>query len=503
MQSLLALSRIAAGLGFLILPAPITSLLHMPFTPEAALGCRMAGARDIVIGALLYTANTATTTTPATNEKPDTARAGSKNRAWSATQTALVAGIAVDAMDVLACLWCYADGSLPLTPALLLGGGAGVLLDLGVWCLYFYVPFDIQYLILAGFARRDPPEMTQPDWRIIVNLLCVCKLWHSSLQDLLVQHLPANALLRLCKTGRGVGAIAVQRAVTDYIAREEARRGTDADADSEKENSTASHRWKGGSVYSTKAQAALAGPNVTDALLLDLQYCIDTAAERGYIDLLRLGLEAGVEYESRDALRAAIKCDQVGVVEFLLDGGYIDLEQRLNGTSALGFAVREGRAAIVQLFLARGADADIRLWMRAVDVHESLSLACYATYKNYTDVLRVLLEHGLPAEDALGPERAILWAVVNANIETATVLIENGVDLSQRLAGDWPLRLAVRRGDIDMVNFLLERGGVPEERDEIELLFLEAEMSEAVEVRRMLGRKFGDVAPSSAGGSLM
>jgi hypothetical protein len=112
----------------------------MPFTPEAAIGCRMAGARDIVIGVLLYTSLTRSTNAigaGASDAKTDSSRQGLKNSGWSARQRALVAGIAVDAIDVLACLWSCLDGSLPATPALLLGGGAAVLLDLGVYCLYF------------------------------------------------------------------------------------------------------------------------------------------------------------------------------------------------------------------------------------------------------------------------------------------------------------------------------------------------------------------------------
>ncbi|KAL3489684.1 hypothetical protein BJX62DRAFT_238811 [Aspergillus germanicus] len=140
MQSLLALSRIAAGLGFLMFPGPVATLLRMPFTPEAAIGCRMAGARDIVIGLLLYTSvnsKSHTTSADTRDAKSDSSLQGMKNRGWNDTHRALVAGIAVDAFDVLACLSCYLDGSLPATPALLLGGGAAVLLDLGIYCWYF------------------------------------------------------------------------------------------------------------------------------------------------------------------------------------------------------------------------------------------------------------------------------------------------------------------------------------------------------------------------------
>ncbi|KAL2800376.1 hypothetical protein BJX66DRAFT_332515 [Aspergillus keveii] len=140
MQSLLAVSRIAAGLGFLTLPGPVATLFRMPFTTEAGIGCRMAGARDIVIGALLYTSLTRSsnaTSADTRDAKTNSSRQDPRERVWSARQRALAAGIAVDAIDVLACLWCYFDGSFPATPALLLGGGAAVLLDLGIYCWYF------------------------------------------------------------------------------------------------------------------------------------------------------------------------------------------------------------------------------------------------------------------------------------------------------------------------------------------------------------------------------
>lgn len=122
----------AVGLGFLTIPHHLAALFNMPFSPEASIGCRMAGSRDIILGALLYTCYSKQGTAVG-KPKPDDQR---ERHGWTDTQRALLAGVVVDALDVLACLWCYCQGTLPLTPALLLGGGAAVLCDIGAYCLY-------------------------------------------------------------------------------------------------------------------------------------------------------------------------------------------------------------------------------------------------------------------------------------------------------------------------------------------------------------------------------
>ncbi|KAL3457331.1 hypothetical protein BJX64DRAFT_293206 [Aspergillus heterothallicus] len=141
MQSALAITRIAVGVGFLAIPGTLATLFHMPFTPETAIGYRMAGTRDIVLGVLLYTARSglskALSASDASGPKADGANRSQTTKGWAESQRALVAGIAADAVDILTSLWCYLDGSLPLTPALLIGVGASLALDMGIYCLYF------------------------------------------------------------------------------------------------------------------------------------------------------------------------------------------------------------------------------------------------------------------------------------------------------------------------------------------------------------------------------
>jgi len=144
MQTLLSISRMAVGLGFLAIPKPLASVFIMPFSPEAAIGCKMAGSRDLVLGALLYTCRSegstilmSKTTDPSEHPLFSSTGQSQAQLSWNNTQRALVAGMIVDGFDVLSVLWCYLDGTLPIEAAETLGGGASLLLGLGVYCWYY------------------------------------------------------------------------------------------------------------------------------------------------------------------------------------------------------------------------------------------------------------------------------------------------------------------------------------------------------------------------------
>ena len=46
---------------------------------------------------------------------------------------ALLAGVAIDAIDVVSCLVCFLQGDLPLQAALLCGGAGGLALGMGAY----------------------------------------------------------------------------------------------------------------------------------------------------------------------------------------------------------------------------------------------------------------------------------------------------------------------------------------------------------------------------------
>lgn len=142
MQNLLSISRMAVGLGFLTVPSSFSSIFIMPFSPVAAIGCRMAGSRDLILGALLYTCHPPRFRShgmKVTDQSEQTLRTNKMYHDLDSAQEskvrlALTSGIIVDTLDVLAVLWCYLDGTLPAKATMTLGGGAFSLLGLGIYC---------------------------------------------------------------------------------------------------------------------------------------------------------------------------------------------------------------------------------------------------------------------------------------------------------------------------------------------------------------------------------
>ena len=190
MHSITALSTLRMGVGFtfLALPELAAKLALMPVIPGATLVSRMAGTRDLAVGALtLYVAReafgknktqtnsngivgassaSASAAKHGTNASSPLLNAVTEHGAASAATTTtttnahhrqginahvlgpvLAMNIAVDAMDILTCLWCFEQGNLAWQPALMIGGGAAILMDLGIFAMMR------RKKLLAGLAR--------------------------------------------------------------------------------------------------------------------------------------------------------------------------------------------------------------------------------------------------------------------------------------------------------------------------------------------------------------
>ena len=100
LQALAAL-RIGIGSASFFLPGLTTTALFYPVPAGSLLAVRLFGCRDLLLGTLLWTAKT-----------PE------------ARRRAVMAGAAVDALDIAASAWAYLGGEVDAMPAMAFGGGA-------------------------------------------------------------------------------------------------------------------------------------------------------------------------------------------------------------------------------------------------------------------------------------------------------------------------------------------------------------------------------------------
>lgn len=162
----LSLIRIGTGFAFLALPqfSCATFLVPQAAAPAAILATRLAGSRELAVGELQWyalrrhRAGRATFVDPASSSDAAAEHsqllpreaAGAKGLSASAEAPrrenmvgyALMAGMAIDAIDVVSCLVCYAEGNLPLEPALLVGGVGCVAFGVGAYS-YFQGPWKV------------------------------------------------------------------------------------------------------------------------------------------------------------------------------------------------------------------------------------------------------------------------------------------------------------------------------------------------------------------------
>ena len=144
----LAFARIGVGIALLTVPAAAASTFLIPVAPAAILGIRLAGARDLAIGSLLFHTSRRQTsqiaekssadssiddnnqyTTPLLDVDPRIVQAQHD----SMIKAVLATGIMIDAVDMLSCAVCFAEGNLPGDAALLVGGLAGGAVGLGLY----------------------------------------------------------------------------------------------------------------------------------------------------------------------------------------------------------------------------------------------------------------------------------------------------------------------------------------------------------------------------------
>jgi ankyrin repeat protein len=220
--------------------------------------------------------------------------------------------------------------------------------------------------------------------------------------------------------------------------------------------------------------------NAVDSIFARAPICL--AADCGYADVVRLLLETGkVDLDHNWAVQAsffwAVDRGFDGVVRLLLQTGKVDVSATFTsrGASALCQAARNGRVAIVKMFIesafdnggdgseAEGARFDVR------DESCRRTALGWAAHGGYADVIEVLLATGRVDIDSRdgGGQTPLSLAAQYGHTRVVRMLLEaekkglGAVDVDSRSNnGRTPLSLAAQGGWHAVVNLLLETGKV-------------------------------------------
>ena len=148
--TLLSTLRAAVGTSLLLSPSLTAKAFFLPTLTYSAAGTtlvtRLAGSRDLVLGlGTLYVVRRARRTFSKNGgERAALLESESESIAkeahgagfdGGAVRAVLYANVAVDAVDVLSCVYCLLGEGLGVEPLGMVGGGAVLFLGLGVWAV--------------------------------------------------------------------------------------------------------------------------------------------------------------------------------------------------------------------------------------------------------------------------------------------------------------------------------------------------------------------------------
>jgi uncharacterized protein len=148
----------------------------------------------------------------------------------------------------------------------------------------------------------------------------------------------------------------------------------------------------------------------------------------------------------------AIEAGDIRSVKAWLDAG---LDPEFLGDrigTGLMIAAWEGKIAMMELFVSRGADVN-----RANTHHEQPLM--FAAWKGRLDAARWLLDRGAKINREGLEWSALHYAAFGGHEEVARLLLERGADINARSTnGSSPLMMAAREGQEPVAQMLVERG---------------------------------------------
>ena len=182
------------------------------------------------------------------------------------------------------------------------------------------------------------------------------------------------------------------------------------------------------------------------------------AASGGYVGIVELLLKEGADVNSPYCgafwrpLHAAASSGNAAVVRKLLDEGALIDAQCGHSGSALNVAAEHGDPAVIQVLLDYGHD------MYTWSEYKGPPLSSALLSEN-DEATAVLIQNGVdvntPPDGYYNP---MDLAGAHASIDTIRLLLDSGAEMSLKRPGSKALPNAAKRGDIPIIQLLLQRG---------------------------------------------
>ena len=175
---------------------------------------------------------------------------------------------------------------------------------------------------------------------------------------------------------------------------------------------------------------------------------LHVAAGRGSLEIAKALLDAGAKVDSKDftAETPLHKAGSAEVAALLLSRNANVNARSTNGATPLYQAASKGHKAIVELLIAKGANLELK-------EHDRMTPLYVAIRNDRKEVAEYLIEKGASIQNGeLGAAASF------SRKEIAVRLISRGADINAMHGGRYPLSLASQKGDLEMVQLLVEHG---------------------------------------------